>query len=868
MAMGRCARCWTCVLDLGLTLWVLRAIVVAVLLGFAILGLTPQAQDLLLDVAAGPWWYIILYLLSVFFVWAMPTHYAARLLVNTDRRYLMRVRRRKGSFICGLQKWTPRILGTLPFGAMVIGVWRAFNNVPSVQPPSETEDAKFYLILLAAYLFAAAALFWWYLASRRAIGRLPAVEQVNALAKRLIDPIAARVPRALALGRHAPGLSRAGSDLGPLYLALMFFLFTFLPFFAPVLFAEWLPRAIAVPFVFAGWTPLAAYAAGVGRHLRVPIISFALLGVAVLTYLLGDNYAVRLINAEKHAGEVVKAQSGKLDDYSLAEAEAPLDQRLKLHDAVRLWKQANRCDRAPATCPRPIIIAASGGASRAGFFTASTIGKLMDGGGGIAPGAIRERLFAISSVSGSSVGAVMSVAALAAAERQQPCNKDGFYLRYEPEVKDWRSCLEALMSGDFLTPVFAGAAFRDTLRFLGSFASAGSGAKWSDRASLIEQSWERHFRRSLRTDDKPSPLCRRNLDCPFLSLRPRENGDDVEWLPVLLLNGTSVSTGQRIVTSTLDPWYEPRPGQCPRALAEGDAKKCPLLDHAFDFHWLISRKQQTDANDSKAKGANPPEGAAKKPEPVAFDDIRLSTAAHNSARFPLISPPGEVRDQTDNVVDRIVDGGFFENFGAQTALEIATAIRAVDPDLVPFVLIISNDPEIPTEELKTPDAEEGEFLSDLSAPTKTILATRAARGTIALDAIATVLGEELNERCVPNATHIRVWPEFTILPEPKSEKGRADRKSDTDAAAPGANAPRKVRPLSFSWWLSKPVQRRLHQQTEFTDPQQLDNQQALRFIATALGPRPLGCAGRTEAATNWRKYEGVRPQLRLQRQRP
>src|SRR5262249_7538403 len=159
------------------------------------------------------------------------------------------------------------------------------------------------------------------------------------------------------------------------------------------------------------------------------------------------------------------------------------------------------------------------------------------------------------------------------------------------------------------------------------------------------------------------------------------SGDEVEWLPLLFLNGTSVSTGQRIVTSTLDPWYEPRPGQCPRALDEGDSKKCPLLDHAFDFHWLISRKLQPD---SKAKAVNPPDRSAQKPQPDVFDDIRLSTAAHNSARFPLISPPGEVRDQTDNVVDRIVDGGFFENFGAQTALEIATAIRAVDPDLAPF----------------------------------------------------------------------------------------------------------------------------------------------------------------------------------------
>ena len=46
------------------------------------------------------------------------------------------------------------------------------------------------------------------------------------------------------------------------------------------------------------------------------------------------------------------------------------------------------------------------------------------------------------------------------------------------------------------------------------------------------------------------------------------------------------------------------------------------------------------------------------------DDVRLSTAAHNSARFPLISPPGSICNQDQAIVDRIVDGGYFENYGA------------------------------------------------------------------------------------------------------------------------------------------------------------------------------------------------------------
>src|SRR5581483_2345251 len=142
----------------------------------------------------------------------------------------------------------------------------------------------------------------------------------------------------------------------------------------------------------------------------------------------------------------------------------------------------------------------------------------------------------------------------------------------------------------------------------------------------------------------------------------------------------------------------------------------------------------------------------------------------------------------------------------------------------------SNDPEIPTDDvLKAPDDADGTFLTDLSAPAKTIMNTRAARGTLALDAVANVLGEDLKDACAPNAAHLRVWPEY--------EGGQ------------------KVRPLSFSWWLSKPVQQRLNQQIDLVDPQHADNQQALRVLAGALAPKPAGCGGKVEAGPAPRKYE-------------
>jgi hypothetical protein len=278
-----------------------------------------------------------------------------------------------------------------------------------------------------------------------------------------------------------------------------------------------------------------------------------------------------------------------------------------------------------------------------------------------------------------------------------------------------------------------------------------------------------------------------------------------------------------------------------------------VLDYAYDFHWMLSDASRASGWIAWLHGLF----GLDKPSAVELNDVRQSTAAHNSARFPFISPPGEVRNRTNNVVDRIVDGGYFENFGAQTALELASAVRAVDSKLAPFILIISNDPEIPTDDvLKAPDASEGAFLSDVSAPVQAIMNTRAARGTLALNAIATVLAAELGPHCRPYAGHIRAWPEY------EDREGNALPEGQTETRT------RRVRPLSFSWWLSKPVQMRLHQQTEFSDEHLADNRLAMDSISQALGPKPDACATQPQPTTSvLRKFEGVRPLLQLQRQR-
>jgi hypothetical protein len=228
----------------------------------------------------------------------------------------------------------------------------------------------------------------------------------------------------------------------------------------------------------------------------------------------------------------------------------------------------------------------------------------------------------------------------------------------------------------------------------------------------------------------------------------------------------------------LDNTYKPME-RCPYPAQDAD---CHIFVSAFRFHDLL-------------QGERADKSSALQSTAWKLRDVRLSTAAHNSARFPLISPPGEIYDADHRVVDRMVDGGYFENFGAQTATELAEAIVAIDHNLKPFVLVLSNDPTVPELENlqgganphQAERAEQGAWITDVSGPVKAFIHTRNARGVLAVDSMPAALARGHPASC--NVVQLRVWYE---------------RKNELEARA-----------LSMSWWLSKPVQLYLHQQAGF-----------------------------------------------------
>jgi hypothetical protein len=755
---------WDCILQFALVLWVVRVPLSTTALGLLLLGYAPQAQDLFVEFARTSFFWMLYFLFVLIAAWAMPTHYAARLLLDTDTRLRGQLVAEDAACLGTSSVWVPRLLGLLTFVAVLIAIGRSHLNLPNLDQKEVIAAVDRALIEIALLVVAGAAGFFFYVIKRPRDANMPILRVLKRLNRKL-----ASLWRTI-----SPGLAdvrdsddEASRDLGRFILLGVFAIFLGIFCFGADFAGRLFPRAMAVPFILGGWLPFLSNVSGFGRQWRAPLIVLLFVVISGLAVLLGDNHTVRRINVANTVGHAVDVSSIRLDA------------------AVTTWMHENGCDGAPATCPRPIIIAAAGGASRAGFFMATVIGYFMQEAtsNGLDPNQVRNRLFAISSVSGGSMGAVVVTAALDAKSdsNDHSCIQKPVDLWWGQTVNNWRDCFEALTSGDFLTADFFGFAFNDMLPF----------GLFRDRAAVLEDTWANRYEAVVTRADQPAtpPTCK-GLDCPFLTLRPRLG----HWIPLLVLNGTSEATGGRIITTALAKTYTPA-GNCPTSDVASD---CPLFVQADLFHSLLTDKVGSDAWFGWLGGYE-----RYLLRDAGGDDVRLSTAALNSARFPLISPPGTVRNNQDQaIVDRIVDGGYFENYGALGAKELALAVHAAQPQLAPLVIVISNDPndlldpsdDSPnakgqllaqlSQQVQNARAEINttEWVTDIAAPLTTIANARTAHGILGVDELHSTLHAAI-PGCDELLIQVRVWP----------QNGKE---------------------LSMSWWESTPVQRQLHRQTE------------------------------------------------------
>lgn len=746
---------WSVVLRWLRVIWVCRVAALSGGLALALFWAAEPARDVFLESQPYSWYWFAFF--SLLLVWALVVQYAAhkvleqqawgsrgaRLPLGDERVMELRLRYRVAA------TWVPAALGALCFLAVAVGIWGADNDVrPIIDVFGFPSPGRLLWPTGGAFvIYVVCVLF------RRRIFSVS--ERDKPLGHYLLDELTGRNATLLTEarvfwildfatqgGRAVRAARHYGQwrwDAASVALLVAQAVFWVIAVVAPLFVAEHVPRALFMIVMLGLPVSLLSFLSVLSHQWRLPVIGTSVLVLAIATGLTERFHDLRTVPAPAGLAQVA------------------------LGEAVERWKAAN-CPGSvggPERCQaRPVIVASAGGASRAAFFTATIIGEMLDD-----PVLdLRHRLFAISGVSGGSVGAVMLRAALASGADGKPACDHlargwwGPYEDYGPGRKNtitWKTCLQTLLAGDFLSPAILGLAVRDLFGFIVSH----------DRAALLEQSFERRY------DDivvQPSDSeARPNLG-DLIGQDPAKPRS--AWIPLLLLNATSVNDGRRTIISDLQPILG-KPG--------GPAS---IFPSAFDLFR------------TRACAANPP----CPPGPVQMDaGVRLSTAAAASARFPVISPQATVRDRDGGAADELVDGGYFENDGLTTARELAQAVTRLGLD--PIIVHVTNNPTVDKAEatgvLPLPRPPRQTWYEGYAAPFQALVGTRDGHAAEALE----------RTRCeVPDTYTFQVYDDVPRLAQDQAC-------SFTSPGSPDEKAP-VMKDLSMSWWLSGAVQAYLDRQ--------------------------------------------------------
>ena len=256
------------------------------------------------------------------------------------------------------------------------------------------------------------------------------------------------------------------------------------------------------------WVPFGSVIVYAGIKMRVPILTFLLVLAFLVSPLADHNHKIRTVPTPK----------------------AMLDARPTADQQLLDWY--NRVSpNYPGGGEIPVfIVATEGGGIRAAYWTAAVLDSLQD-----TNPLFRRNLFAISSVSGGSLGSVVFNALLS--ETSLAGSAPQLHTRGSKMLGD-----------DFLTPALGAMTQSD---FIQRFLPFG----FPDRERALEEAWEVGYWNAVGT-----PTFRNGL----LDLYAK-NKD----LPSVFINGTMVETGDRIITSNcrIRPLTPPGPNDPPSPLA-------------------------------------------------------------------------------------------------------------------------------------------------------------------------------------------------------------------------------------------------------------------------------------------------------------
>ena len=363
----------------------------------------------------------------------------------------------------------------------------------------------------------------------------------------------------------------------------------------------WIVGSAALTFSAIGCIiPLTSVLIYAARPYQIPVVLVGIWAFVIFSFW-NDNHAVRTVDSSA--------------------AVAAVKERPSVAAAYDIWKAKHTDLQDPV-----ILVASAGGASRAAYWTGTVLRAFDDR----TEGAFFDHVFAISSVSGGTLGAIGYVAWLSERSLDLEKGASGAHQRMD--------FVQNFFGGDYLAPSLGGLLYPDLLqRFL------PVPLPFIDRARSLEEAFEMGWSSSMKHCRKPpcgasaDRFSQEYISLWATSLLKNANG---RWIPLVLANGTHVETGKRIVTAPVVVDSE-------------------VFEDTYDFYALA-----------------PP--------------VAASTAVLNSARFTLVSPPGRMKKDR-NANGSIIDGGYFENGGLETLYDVARFIERVDRGRKIIIIEILND---------------------------------------------------------------------------------------------------------------------------------------------------------------------------------
>ena len=386
-------------------------------------------------------------------LWALSSWYAARVLLYLD--FPGRPRSPTHSKLA--ETHVPRLLGIAPIVIIGAGFWVAAASYAPDAP------ARSWLHCFAGLCALLAILFYLALILRRRWMRPASSERA----------------------RHLTEIGKSTTIAVTFMLVaslLLFILFAASPVPVP----QELGMGTILFLAAASWVSVGSFLVYLGSLWQFPVISFFALLACVFSFR-NDNHTIRTVPPQEVA-------------------------RADVIQSFRSWYDlAEKADGPGAQHPL-FLVATEGGGIRAAYWTATVLGAIQDTNPNFAP-----HLFAISGVSGGSLGAAVFDALLA-----------------EPNPGSFKEKANAILGQDFLSPALGSMLYPDFVQRFLPFP-----VPYFDRGRALEMGWEKAWRETMHTNRFAESF----VDLWKPGPRP--------WIPGLFLNGTSVEKGNRIITSNL-----------------------------------------------------------------------------------------------------------------------------------------------------------------------------------------------------------------------------------------------------------------------------------------------------------------------------